>query len=310
MLTEKKIGVLMGGTSAEREVSLKSGDAIFRALKNLGYNVSAVDVGTDICEMLKKEKIEIAFLALHGGVGEDGSIQGLLEVMGIPYTGSGVLASALAMDKLASKKVFSYHGIPVPRFEVVTKTQASLKGSVTFPVVVKPSREGSSIGVSVVKEKEELDEALKTAFSFDDTAIVEEYIEGREIHIGVLGRKVLGGVEVRPRRGFYDYTAKYSTEAGTEYILPPELDEHTYEKAKTTALNAHLALGCSGATRVDLRVDNKGNPYVLEVNTIPGMTETSLLPKIAKQTGLDFPSLIEEILKDALSRMEANAGEK
>lgn len=308
MLTDRKIGVLMGGTSAEREISLKSGDAILRALRLPGYDAVAVDVGADICEVLSREKIQMAFLALHGGLGEDGSIQGLLEVMGIPYTGSGVLASALAMDKAASKKIFSYHGIPTPEFEVISNTDAFIKKAETLlvkgPVALKPGGEGSSIGVSIVKERDELEKALKKALSFSGTAVVEEYIEGKEIHIGVLGNRVLGGVEVRPRSGFYDYEAKY-TSGLTEYILPPELDEDTYKQCKETGLSAHLALGCSGATRVDLRVDNDRNPYVLEVNTIPGMTETSLLPKIAKQAGMDFPALIEEMLKLALSRRTA-----
>lgn len=302
MVTEKRIGVLMGGISAEREVSLRSGNAVFNALKGLGYDVRALDVGPDICNALAKEAVEVAFLTLHGGHGEDGSIQGLLEVMGIPYTGSGVLASALAMDKLASKKIFSFHGIPVPRFEILNGSRASLKGSVALPAVVKPSREGSSVGVSIVRAEDELGNALETALSFGGKALVEEYIEGKEVHIGILADRVLGGVEVRPGRGFYDYTAKYGVDAGTRYIIPPELDEAAYEKAKATALRAHQALGLSGATRVDLIVDGRGDPYVLEANTIPGMTETSLLPKIAQHAGLDFPALIEEILRDALER--------
>jgi D-alanine-D-alanine ligase len=222
--------------------------------------------------------------------------------MGIPYTGSGVLASALAMDKLASKKIFSFHGIPVPRFEILNGSRTSLKGSVALPAVVKPSREGSSVGVSIVKAEDELGNALETALSFGGKALVEEYIEGKEVHIGILADRVLGGVEVRPGRGFYDYTAKYGADAGTRYIIPPELEGASYEKAKATALRAHQALGLSGATRVDLIVDDKGDPYVLEANTIPGMTETSLLPKIARDAGLDFPALIEEILRDALER--------
>lgn len=303
MLTEKRIGVLMGGSSAEREVSLRSGNAIFNALRSLGYDARAVDAGPDICARLIEEKVEVAFLALHGGAGEDGSIQGLLEVMGIPYTGSGVLASALAMDKPASKKVFIYHGIPVPRFQIAgPEFPPKNPPALPPPLVVKPAREGSSVGVSIVREMGQLGEALRAAASFDGTAIIEEYIEGREVHIAVLGGRVLGGVEVRPARGFYDYTAKYSSDAGTTYILPPELEPAAYDSAMETALKAHMALGARGATRVDLIVDARGNPFVLEVNTIPGMTETSLLPKIAKQAGLDFPALIEEILKDALDR--------
>jgi D-alanine-D-alanine ligase len=296
MLTDKRIGVLMGGISAEREVSLRSGSAIYNALKGLGYNAVSIDVGSDICDVLDKGKIETAFLALHGGYGEDGSIQGMLEVLGIPYTGSGVLASALAMDKEASKKVFLYHGIPVPPFEVLTREHKAKSIEFTLPWVTKPATEGSSVGVSITRDKGNFEKALETAFSYGSRVIVEKYIEGQEIHIGILNGRVLGGVEVRPSLEFYNYEAKY-TAGLTEYVLPPEIAAETYERAKMTALSAHMALGCRGATRVDLRLNAEGEPYVLEVNTIPGMTETSLLPKIAGLAGFDFPGLIEEILR-------------
>ncbi|MDQ7786523.1 MAG: D-alanine--D-alanine ligase [Thermodesulfovibrionales bacterium] len=300
MLTDRKIGVLMGGISAERAVSLRSGTAIYHALKGLGYRAVTIDVGQDFCEDLRREKIEIAFLSLHGGYGENGSIQGMLEVLGIPYTGSDVLASALAMDKEASKKIFLYHGIPVPPFLIVSKGQSVKSVDFAFPWVVKPAAEGSSIGVSIVKKREQLQEALAKAYSHGPRAVIEEFIDGKEIHIGILNKKALGGVEVRPSLEFYNYEAKY-TAGLTQYILPPEIDEATYEKAKSTALAAHNALGCKGATRVDLRLDRNGNPSVLEVNTIPGMTETSLLPKIAGLAGLSFPGLIEEILSGVLN---------
>jgi len=290
----------MGGISAEREVSLRSGTAIYHALKGIGYRAVAIDVGQDLCEVLGREKIEIAFLSLHGGYGENGSIQGMLEVLGIPYTGSDVLASALAMDKEASKKIFLYHGIPVPPFVIVSKEKSAKSVDFALPWVVKPAAEGSSIGVSIVKKKEQLREALSRAYSHGPRAIIEEFINGKEIHIGILNEKVLGGVEVRPLLEFYSYEAKY-TAGLTQYILPPEIDEAVYEKAKSTALAAHNALGCKGATRVDLRLDRNGNPFVLEVNTIPGMTETSLLPKIGGLTGLSFPGLIEEILSGVLN---------
>ncbi|MBM4144677.1 MAG: D-alanine--D-alanine ligase [Nitrospira sp.] len=296
MLTDKRIGVLMGGISAEREVSLRSGSAIYNALKSLGYNAVSIDVGSDICDVLDKGKIEAAFLALHGGYGEDGSIQGMLEVLGIPYTGSGVLASALAMDKETSKKVFLYHGIPVPPFVVFTREHRAKSIEFTLPWVIKPATEGSSVGVSIARDKGNFEKALETAFSYGSRVIVEKYIQGQEIHIGILNGKVLGGVEVRPSLEFYNYEAKY-TAGLTEYILPPEIAPETYERSKMTALSAHIALGCRGATRVDLRLNAEGEPYVLEVNTIPGMTETSLLPKIAGLAGFDFPGLIEEMLK-------------
>ncbi len=293
----------MGGVSAEREVSKKSGTAVFNALKNLNYNVVAVDVGPDICEVLRREEIEIAFLILHGGCGENGSIQGLLDVMGIPYTGSGVLASALAMDKEASKKVFLYHGIPVPPFKVVTRDALRVKDRVDFelPWVVKPVTEGSSIGVSIVRDISSLNPAIDKALSFGERVIVEKYIKGEEIQVGILNGNILGAVEVRPSLEFYSYEAKY-TAGTTEYIIPPVMKSEILREAERVALLSHKALGCAGATRVDLIVDETGNPYVLEVNTIPGMTETSLLPKIAGLSGLDFSMLIEGILKGAVER--------
>lgn len=325
MLTDKRIGVLMGGTSAEREVSLRSGKAIHDALKGLGYSAVTIDVGPDICNVLSKGGIDLAFLALHGGYGENGSIQGMLEVLGITYTGSGVLASALAMDKEASKKIFMYHGIPVPPFVVIQRSAISsqqspplskgeyggginselrtsnleLKIDFPLPWVVKPASEGSSVGVSIVKYESDFGRALEVAHSYGSKTIVEKYIEGKEVHIGIMNGRVLGGVEVKPSLEFYNYDAKY-TPGLTEYILPPEIENNSYERAKEAAISAHVAIGCKGATRVDLRVDTEGNPYVLEVNTIPGMTETSLLPKIARLAGFDFSAMIEEILRGAV----------
>lgn len=305
MVTDKRIGVLMGGVSAEREVSIKSGTAVFNALKGLGYNVVAIDAGRDICEALKRENVDLAFLTLHGGHGENGSLQGLLEVLGIPYTGSGVLASALAMDKEASKKVFLYHRIPTPPFVTVQglKKDFGLKIDFDFPWVIKPAEEGSSIGVSIARDDSSVIPAMEKAMGFSKRVVVEKFIAGKEIQVGILNDAVLGAVEVRPKLEFYNYEAKY-TPGLTEYILPPDVSTDILQRTEKTALGAHRALGCKGATRVDLIVDGGGDPYVLEVNTIPGMTETSLLPKIAALAGFDFRSLVEEILKEAL------AGEK
>jgi len=295
----------MGGMSAEREISFKSGKAVYQALKSLGYHVVSIDVGRDICRVLEKERVDVAFLALHGGLGENGSIQGLLEILGIPYTGSGVLSSALAMDKEASKKIFLFHNIPVPPFALIPYHASDMHQlpAMNFPLpwVVKPAAEGSSIGVSIVRNEEDVWLAFGKALTYGSRIIVEQYIEGKEIHIGILNDNVLGGVEVRPSREFYNYEAKY-TAGLTDYILPPEIDRSSYERSKEVALAAHMALGCQGATRVDLRVDRKGNPYVLEVNTIPGMTETSLLPKIAGLAGLSFSSLLEEILRGVIEK--------
>jgi len=321
-ITGKRIGVLMGGVSSEREVSIKSGTAVLNALIGLQYDAVAIDIGVDICEAIKRERIEIAFLILHGGYGEDGSIQGLLEVLGIPYTGSGVLASALAMDKEASKKIFISQGIPVAPFITVHRSQFTVAASklqvqgsrneseilqrltsINFdmPWVIKPATEGSSIGVNIVKDVAALNPALEKAMAFGDRVIIEKYISGKEIQVGILNERILGSVEVRPSGGFYSYEAKY-TAGLTEYILPPEVSSDVLHRAEETGFCAHMALGCRGATRVDLILDEACNPYVLEVNTIPGMTETSLLPKIAALSELGFPSLIEEILREAITR--------
>ena len=312
LITTKKIGVLMGGFSSEKDISVRSGLAVYQALQELGYNSVPIDVGKDIANVLKKEKVRVAFLALHGSTGENGAIQGMLEILGIPYTGSGVLASALAMDKEASKKIFSYHGLPTSQFIVVNRdtarrkrgTSASQSADVPtppfeLPWVVKPSAEGSSIGISIVKEQAELGPKLEKAFSLGRKAIIEKFIEGNEVHFGILGKKILGGIEVKPSLEFYNFEAKY-TSGLTEYIIPPRVDEEVFEKAKNIALQAHMALGCSGATRVDMRIDVNGNPYLLEVNTLPGLTITSLLPKIAQSAGLTFKDLTEEILRLAL----------
>lgn len=289
------IGVLMGGRSAEREVSLKSGTAVYNTLRDLGYNVLAIDAGEDLCSVLKKKKIDIAFIALHGGHGENGAVQGMLEIMGIPYTGSGILSSALAMDKEATKKVFLYHGIPMPAFKIISRGGMIPSLPFAMPYVIKPATEGSSVGVEIVKKQSALKDALQRAFSYGEKVIAEQYIKGKEVQIAILNDKVLGGVEVRPSLEFYNFEAKY-TAGLTEYILPPQLPGRVYEVAKNTALKAHKALGCSGATRVDLIIESKGKPFVLEVNTIPGMTETSLLPKIAKDAGIGFGVLLTKIL--------------
>lgn len=292
-----RVGVLMGGTSSEREISLRSGRAISGALRGLGYEVADIDVGADVCADIRRQRISVAFLALHGGTGEDGSIQGMLEVMGMPYTGSGVLASALAMDKPASKIVFEAHGLKVPAYGIVTPGRPCAMDK--FPIVVKPAREGSSVGVSIANNAAELASALEVAMAFDGRAVVEQFITGAEVHIGIMGGHALGGVQVMPHEGFYSYENKYNA-GRTDYIIPPRIDEAAYARAKAAAVAAHEALGCRGASRVDLMLDERGAPYVLEVNTIPGMTETSLLPKIAASAGMDFPALIDAIIKEAI----------
>jgi D-alanine-D-alanine ligase len=305
-----KIGVLMGGLSREREISLKTGTAILKALSEKGYHVQAIDAGHDIAEVLRREKIECAFIALHGRFGEDGTIQGLLELMRIPYTGSGVLASALAMDKIISKKIFLSERIPTPSYEAISREaiekEQAIKILLPLPVVVKPAREGSTIGVSIVKEDEELLPALKRAAECDDEVLVEKFIEGKEVTVGILGDAPLPIIEIAPRSGFYDYRSKY-TKGETQYIIPARLPREKYLLAQEMSLKAFKSLGCSGCVRVDLMTDGEGNPYVIDVNTLPGMTETSLVPQAAQYAGISFVELAEQILLSASLRIECGA---
>lgn len=285
----------MGGISTERDISLRSGQAVYNALIEKGYNAIPIDVGRDVVRRLMEEEIDVAFIVLHGRYGEDGTIQGLLEVMGIPYTGSGVLASAMALDKVVSKKVFIFHGIPTPEFRVVKGSEPSTPDSyIGLPLVVKPASQGSTIGVTVVKEEGGLKAAFEEAWRYGDTVLVERYIEGREITVGILNGKVLPIIEIRPKEGIYDYKAKY-TPGMTEYIVPVRLGDRVEERVKEIALKAYQALGCRGVARVDMILAWE-TPYVLEVNTIPGMTELSLIPKAAASSGIGFSDLVEEIL--------------
>jgi D-alanine-D-alanine ligase len=299
------VGVLMGGRSAERDVSLRTGAAILAALRRSGNRAVGIDAGRDLPQVLARRKVSVAFIALHGRGGEDGTVQGLLECLGIPYTGSGVLASALAMDKKQSKWIFRAHGLPTPDFEVVVR---GVRGAwplerLETPVVVKPVCEGSTVGMSVVRSRGALPKALKTAFRYDPEVLVEAFVPGRDLTVGVLGDTVLPAVEMRPRGGFYSYRAKY-TAGATEYLVPAPLTSRQAARTQDLALAAHRALGCRGAARVDFRLDERGRPLLLEVNTIPGMTETSLLPKAAGAAGIPFDELVGRIL--AAARLDAS----
>jgi D-alanine-D-alanine ligase len=302
-LKQKTIGVLYGGLSAEREVSLKSGDAVARALEGRGFKVARIDVGKDVPEKLREAKVEVAFVTVHGRYGEDGCLQGLLESLFIPYTGSGVLSSALAMEKVYAKQVFVSRGIPTAEYRAFEDAKAAdIHGydlPFHFPVVVKPSGEGSSVGVKIAKNGEELRKAAQDAAAFKGSILVERYVKGREIQVGVLGDEALGCIEVKPAGEFYDYNAKYVANT-TQYLFPAPLPEAQYHRCMEVALLAHKALGCTGATRTDLILpETGGDPIVLEVNTLPGMTEKSLLPKIAAGKGWDFGELCERILRTA-----------
>jgi len=301
-ITSKKIGVLMGGLSAERGVSLKSGTAVHQALVSQGYHAVAIDVGRDLAGVLAREAIEVAFIALHGRYGEDGCVQGLLELMQIPYTGSGVLASALAMHKLYSKQAFASSGILTAPFHHFRKDETTVSlDQLCFglPVVVKPVQEGSSVGVSIVKRASDLVAAVELAFSHDEEILVEQYIKGQEVQVGILDDHPIGAIEIVPKNEFYDFEAKY-TDGMAEHIFPARLNPGLYEKAQQVGLSAHKALGCSGYSRVDLLVTDIGDCYVLEVNTLPGMTALSLLPEIAaKGAGLAFEALVARIVASA-----------
>ncbi|UCD71873.1 MAG: D-alanine--D-alanine ligase [Syntrophobacterales bacterium] len=296
------IGVLMGGVSAEREISLRTGEAITKALMDRGYDVCSIDVGYDIAEQLISKQLRVAFIALHGRFGEDGTIQGMLEIMRIPYTGSGVLASALSMDKIMSKRIFTAHAIPTPASHILQEAEgveeALEKLDFSFPVVVKPASEGSTIGVTVVHNRKGLAQAIEQARRYDHRLLLEEYIKGKEITLGVLNGQPLPIIEIAPKCGFYDYRAKY-TKGETEYILPARIPPKAHEEAERSGLKAYEALGCEGCARVDMMTDEKADIFVLEVNSMPGMTETSLVPKAAQFAGIDFPELVERILRGA-----------
>jgi D-alanine-D-alanine ligase len=309
------VGVLMGGRSAEREVSLRTGAAILAALRRLGRRAVGIDAGPDLPRQLAREKVDVAFIALHGRGGEDGTVQGLLECLGIPYTGSGVLASALAMDKKQSKWIFRAHGLPTPDFEVVG---CGARGSwplarLEAPVVVKPVCEGSSVGMSIVLARGALARALKAALRYDPEVLVEAFVPGRDLTVGVLGDQAFPVVEMRPRSGYYSYSAKYK-KGKTEYFVPAPLTPRQAARTQELALAAHRALGCRGASRVDFRLDERGRPQLIEVNTIPGMTATSLLPKSAAAAGISFDELVERILAaarlDTSARRQARGGSR
>ncbi len=296
-MKNRKIGVLMGGLSSEREVSLRSGEAVLAALCARGYTAEPVYVDRDLDLVLRQQEIDIAFIALHGRYGEDGCVQGLLETMGTPYTGSDVLASALAMHKVKAKELFRLHNLPTPAYYVASGDVDAIArhGDFGYPCVVKPAREGSSVGVTIVRTERALPAAIEQAACFDGSVLVERYIAGQEVSVAVLGDRALGAVEITPSGGFYDYGAKYISGA-TEYVIPPRLSPDRYRGVLTQAVRAHVALGCRGATRVDMIVSEAGNEFVLEVNTVPGMTPTSLLPKIAASVGIEFGELCEAML--------------
>jgi D-alanine-D-alanine ligase len=304
-MTKRRVGVLMGGMSAEREVSLRTGDGVARALESKGHDVVPIVFGPDtrgIDELVREAEIDVAFIALHGRGGEDGCVQGMLELLGVPYSGSNVLASALAMDKLKAKEMFRLHNVPTPPYYAATRDDLAnleeVHGSFGFPCIVKPRGEGSSVGLTKCANLVELALGIEGALEHDACALVERFVRGMEVTVGMLDGRVLGALEIAPKSGMYDYAAKY-TSGATEYILPPRLAATRTRNILNLAERAARALGCTGACRVDLLVTEGENEYVLEVNTLPGMTPTSLLPKIAAAAGLDYAALCEAILEGA-----------
>jgi D-alanine-D-alanine ligase len=298
----KHVAVLMGGWSAEREISLRSGKACGDALEAQGYRVTRVDVARDVAEVLARLKPDAAFNVLHGRPGEDGTIQGILEILRIPYTHSGVLASALAMDKPVAKVVMAAAGVPVPEGVVVSRAEAAKAHVMKPPYVIKPPAEGSSVGVFIVQpdHAHPPQELSRPDWPYGEQVLVERYVAGLELTCAVMGEEALGVIEIEPTTRFYDYESKYAP-GGSRHILPARISPNIYQRARNLALTAHRALGCRGVSRADFRFDPRsdGDLVCLEVNTQPGMTEMSLVPELAAHAGLSFGELVKWIVEDA-----------
>lgn len=296
------VAVLMGGWSSEREVSLTSGRAVVKALRQEGFKVSEIDVDRNLATTLTALKPDVAFNALHGPYGEDGTVQGLLEIIGIPYTHSGVLASALAMNKPMAKDVWRNHGLPMANGQVVHRSAFRAGPVMPFPYVIKPLNEGSSVGVHIVFNGDNYQPQDDATWHFGEHVLVEQYIPGREIQIAVMGDRVLGAIEIKAHGRFYDYEAKY-TDGKATHLMPAPLPKDIYDEICAQALKAHQTLGCRGVTRSDWRYDDteggSGKFYLLEINTQPGMTPLSLVPEIAAHQGISFGQLVRWMVEDA-----------
>jgi D-alanine-D-alanine ligase len=306
-----RVAVLMGGMSAEREVSLETGRAIAGALRELGHEVVEIDVDRKLPERITQAAPDAAFMAIHGRGGEDGTVQGMLEIMRVPYTGCGVLASAMTIDKVVTKEILSYHDVPLVEDVVLGRDYRPdevflVEDRLGYPVMVKPSNEGSSIGVIKVDRESDLEPALGEVFTRDETALIERFVEGRLLTVGILGaeRIVLPVLEITPREGFYDYEAKYQP-GMTEYEVPAPLEPHVAQEVQRLALESFDSLRCEGVARIDLMLEEvSGKLYVLEVNTIPGMTATSLLPKAALAMGMEFTDVVDTLLRCARLKLD------
>lgn len=301
-LIHEKIAVLAGGPSCEREVSLISGRSVYEALLSVGQSVILIDAVGDFMGTLKKENVSLAFIALHGTFGEDGTVQRLLEKEGIAYTGPGPAMSETAFDKAASQRLFLKERIRIPSFAVLkSPEECSVMAPIDFPLVVKPAKSGSSVGVSILEEPRGYEKACREAFRWSDTVLVESYIAGRELTVGILGDEALPVVEVIAGRSFYDYEAKYK-DSGTRYEFPARLTEPERKVVVGEALKAYRALQGEVMSRVDIILGHDGKPYVLEVNTIPGLTPKSLLPKAAQAAGIPFPELCARIISLSMTK--------
>jgi len=300
----KHVAVLMGGWSAEREISLRSGTACAEAASRLGYQVTRIDVGRDIATVLGRVKPEIALNVLHGRPGEDGTLQGILEVLAIPYTHSGVMASAVAMQKEIAKTLFRAAGVPVPDGMVVARLEAAKRHMLPPPYVIKPLAEGSSVGVFIVtaEHAHPPQELNRPDWEYGEQIMVERFIPGKELTCAVMGKQPLGVIEIVPTTKFYDYEAKYAP-GGSKHLLPAKVSSFVYQEVRRLALAAHDALGCRGVSRADFRYDDRtdgpGGLFCLEVNTQPGMTQTSLVPELAAHAGITFDELVRWMIEDA-----------
>ncbi len=304
-LEDKNIGILFGGCSCEREISLKSGAAAARAFEGLGYDAVLLDIRQEaeeeIRDLIRTHRVDVVFIALHGGFGEDGRLQGILEKLEVPYTGSSFAASRIAMDKLASRLVFQKAGLSVPKYIKLNRQDGIFAvNTLCYPLVVKPSCQGSSIGISFIDSAAFLEKAVQNAFAFDDDIIIEEFIRGRELTVSILDGRPLPVVEIIPKSGFFDYKSKY--EPGlTHYVVPAPLPQNIVEEVQANAVAAYKALGCRHFARVDMIIQSGQAPFILEANTIPGLTETSLFPKAAQAAGISFDRLCEKLIQMAVS---------
>jgi D-alanine-D-alanine ligase len=296
-----KVGVIFGGLSSEREISLKSGEAVLTALVKEGLDVLDIDLNTEdtqkVSDIIINSEIDVAFIAMHGRFGEDGKLQAILEKLNIPFVGSDSLASSLAMDKIASLRIFEENNIPVPDYEILNihRRDNLDRKKLLLPLVIKPQSQGSSVGVSFVHGIGELDKALDLAFLYDNNIIIQEYIKGKEITVGILDNQALEPIEIIPKNQFFDFQAKYN-KGMTDYILPASIDGDLRGRVQSLALKAHRVLGCRHFSRADLLLDEEDNPFLLEINTIPGFTATSLVPKAAWYQGISFTKLCLKLL--------------